>query len=263
MIPKIVHYCWLSDDPVPTELQKYMESWKKYLPDYEFVKWDFSRFSKNESKWVSDAFDNKRYAFAADYIRLYALYNYGGIYLDMDVEVTKPYGDMLKLNTMLGHENSKVNSLEVAAFGVERHSEWVKLCLNHYNQREFVNPDGSFNDQPLPGVVKNNLVENGYVIKEVKTVQEALNIGEKEIPVFPFDYFSPKNHTTGKVKRTENTYTIHHFSGSWQPLYQQREMKFWHSLGLRDMRILLRLHNFFKYGSIKSVPKKSRKNKIM
>lgn len=59
MIPKIVHYCWLSDDPVPTELQKYMESWKKYLPDYEFVKWDFSRFSKNESKWVSDAFDKK------------------------------------------------------------------------------------------------------------------------------------------------------------------------------------------------------------
>lgn len=263
MIPKIVHYCWLSDDPVPTELQKYMESWKKYLPDYEFVKWDFSRFSKNESKWVSDAFDKKKYAFAADYIRLYALYNYGGIYLDMDVEVTKPYGDMLKLNTMLGHENSKVNSLEVAAFGVERHSEWVKLCLNHYNQREFVNPDGSFNDQPLPGVINKCLLDNGYTLVEVESLEEALKVSGKTIPIFPYDFFSPKNHDTGRIKKTPNTYSIHHFAGSWLPLYQQREMRFWHALGIRDLRILLRIYNFFKYGSIKSVPIKSRKNKKM
>ena len=87
MISKIIHYCWLSNDPIPADLQKCMESWKKYLPDYEFMLWNFERFPKSQSKWVSDAFDNKKYAFAADYIRLYALYNYGGIYLDMDVEI--------------------------------------------------------------------------------------------------------------------------------------------------------------------------------
>ena len=99
MIPKIIHYCWLSDDPVPSDLQKYMRTWKEKLPDYEFMKWDFNRFDKQSSKWVAQAFDNKKYAFAADYIRLYALYNYGGIYLDMDVEVLKSYNPFLCLNT--------------------------------------------------------------------------------------------------------------------------------------------------------------------
>lgn len=263
MIPKIIHYCWLSDDPVPKALQEYMASWKKYLPDYEFMKWDFNRFPKNKSKWVSDAFDNKKYAFAADYIRLYALYNYGGIYLDMDVEITKPYGDMLQLRTMLGHENSKAHSLEVAAFGVEKNSEWVGMCLDHYNKREFVNSDGSFNDQPLPGVIKKCLLDNGYKIKEVSSLNEALKADGMEIPVFPYDFFSPKNHDTGKFKKTSNTYSIHHFAGSWLPTYQIKEMNFWHSLGIRDLRILLRIHNLFKYGSIKSVPKKSRENKKM
>ena len=87
MIPKIIHYCWLSNDPIPSNIQHYMDSWKKYLPDYEFIHWNFDKFDKSSSRWVSEAFDNKKYAFAADYIRLYALYHYGGIYLDMDVDV--------------------------------------------------------------------------------------------------------------------------------------------------------------------------------
>lgn len=82
MIPKIIHYCWLSGDEVPENLKKCMDSWKKIIPDYEFVKWDFTKFDKSSSAWVSEAFDNRKYAFACDYIRLYAVYNYGGIYLD-------------------------------------------------------------------------------------------------------------------------------------------------------------------------------------
>ena len=65
MIPKIIHYCWLSNDPVPSDLQKYMQTWKVKLPDYEFIKWDFKRFPKGKSKWVDQAFDKKKYAFAA------------------------------------------------------------------------------------------------------------------------------------------------------------------------------------------------------
>lgn len=256
MIPKIIHYCWLSNDTIPEQLQMCMESWKKYLPDYEFMLWNFERFPKSKSKWVMDAFDNKKYAFAADYIRLYALYNFGGIYLDMDVEVLKPYGNLLTLNTMLGYENFKTNSLEVAAFGVEPKSNWVKVCLDHYDERNFVNEDGSFNDQPLPGVIKYCLINNGYEIKSIKSLEEAQQCLGKIIPVFPCDYFSPKNHVTGKIEKTKNTFTIHHFSGSWEPLWQQVERKFWHKLGLRNYRILLRIHNLFLYGSIKSVPEK-------
>lgn len=263
MIPKIIHYCWLSNDPIPQNLQNYMESWKKYLPDYEFIHWNFDRFPKSQSKWVSAAFDNKKYAFAADYIRLYALYNYGGIYLDMDVEVLKPYGDFLNLSTMIGYENSKSQGLEVAAFGVEKNSPWIKMCLDHYDQRDFVNSDGSFNDQPLPGVIKHLLIKNDYNLVNVASLEEAVRVNGKAIPVFPMDFFSPKNHVTGKVERSNRSYTIHHFAGSWEPLWQQYEKKFWHSMGLRDMRIILRIKNLFKYGSIKSVPEKSRANKKM
>ena len=115
MIPKIIHYCWLSNDPIPDDLKSCMDSWKKYLPDYEFILWNFERFPKDKSKWVRDAFDNKKYAFAADYIRIYALYHYGGFYLDMDVEVVKPFDPYLCLVTMIGYENSKAKGLEVAA----------------------------------------------------------------------------------------------------------------------------------------------------
>lgn len=95
MIPKIIHYCWLSNDPIPEKLQEYMKSWKEKLPDYEFKLWNFDCFDINSSQWVKEAFEAKKYAFAADYIRLYAVYNYGGIYMDMDVEVIKSFNPLL------------------------------------------------------------------------------------------------------------------------------------------------------------------------
>ena len=94
MIPKIIHYCWLSGNPIPKNLEDCMKSWKKKLPDYKFMLWDFNRFDINSSIWVREAFNAKKYAFAADYIRLFALYNYGGIYMDMDVEVIKPFASI-------------------------------------------------------------------------------------------------------------------------------------------------------------------------
>lgn len=253
MIPKIIHYCWLSNDPIPTDLQKCMESWKKYLPDYEFILWNFDRFPKNKSKWVRDAFNNKKYAFAADYIRIYALYYYGGFYLDMDVEVVKSFEPFLELSTMIGYENSKNKGLEVAAFGVEKHSQWVKACLDYYDTREFINEDGSFNVQPLPGVIRRCLERTGFKLCDVNSLQEAKEIKKNtEMPVFPYEFFSPKNHVNGKIYRTSKTYSIHHFAGSWLPWYFRAEQKFWESIGLRDMRIILRCINLIKHGSIRS-----------
>ncbi|MFI3262672.1 MAG: hypothetical protein R3Y26_07165 [Rikenellaceae bacterium] len=68
MIPKIVHYCWLSGDPIPQTLKECMKSWKEKLPDYEFMLWDLKRFELEQSLWVKQAFEAKKYAFAADYI---------------------------------------------------------------------------------------------------------------------------------------------------------------------------------------------------
>lgn len=216
MIPKIIHYCWLSNDPIPEELQRYMESWKKYLHDYEFMKWDFNCFDKSSSIWVSDAFDNKKYAFAADYIRLFALYHYGGIYLDMDVEIVKPYSDkILNLKTMICWEKDG-SGLEVAAFGVEKSSQWIKKCLNYYENRPFLKEDGSFETKVLPQVIKDLLIRNNYELINVQSIEEGLTIeSESKLPILPNEFFSPKSYLTGKIHITEQTYSVHHFAGSW------------------------------------------------
>lgn len=231
MIPKIIHYCWLSDDPIPESLQNYMKTWKEKLPDYKFIRWSFDNFDKESSKWVSEAFDNKKYAFAADYIRLYSLYHYGGIYLDMDVEVLKPFDKFLSLKTMLCFENSNNGSLEVAAFGTEKGSKWVKDCLKRYKQRSFVKEDGSFDTKPLPTVIKEYLLENGYTIKKVTSIAEAkLLLDEKTLPVFPYHYFSPKSYLTGKMEISNETFAIHHFAGSWLTKWQRLKLKIHHVL---------------------------------
>lgn len=98
MIPKIIHYCWLSGDMYPDKIKKCINSWKKIMPDYEIMIWDLSRFDINSIVWTKQAYEKKKYAFASDYIRFYALYNYGGIYLDSDVEILRSFNDFLNLN---------------------------------------------------------------------------------------------------------------------------------------------------------------------
>ncbi|MDR1147828.1 MAG: glycosyl transferase, partial [Spirochaetaceae bacterium] len=117
MIPKIIHYCWLSNDPIPENYERCMATWKAKLPDYEFILWDTARFDMNSVLWVKQAFDVKLYACAADYIRLYAVYSRGGIYLDMDMEVVKPFDELLKADTMLAYENNVNHNIEAGCFG--------------------------------------------------------------------------------------------------------------------------------------------------
>lgn len=245
MIPKIIHYCWLSNDPIPNDLQKYISTWKKVLYDYEFMKWDFNRFPKISSDWVSDAFDNKKYAFAADYIRLYAVYTYGGIYLDMDVEVLKKFDDFLKLKTMLCWQN-QWPGLELAAFGAEKGSKWIKDCLDFYDHRHFIKADGSFNIKPIPSLVEEYLGRCGYNFKKVTSVQEAIIIEQNPlmIPVFSYDYFSPKSYKNERLMITDNSVCIHQFAGSWlskAPWYSKLEKKFWNKLGLYNKDIIKKM----------------------
>ena len=189
MIPKIIHYCWLSNDPIPADLLKYIDTWKEKLPDYKIMKWDFSVFEKSSSAWVSQAFDNKKYAFAADFIRLYAVYHYGGIYLDSDVEVLKSFDPYLQLPTMIGWQYNK-DGLEVAAFGAEKEQAWIGDCLDYYKDRTFVKSDGSFDQKTLPLIVEDVLKSHHYQLIDVHNIQEAEEVkGEKDIPVFTTDYF--------------------------------------------------------------------------
>ena len=104
MIPKVIHFCWLSGDKYPSKIRYCINSWKEKLPDYEIRLWDLSRFDIDSSVWCKEAFEMKKYAFAADYIRCYALYKEGGIYLDSDVELLRSFDDLLHLPYFIGEE---------------------------------------------------------------------------------------------------------------------------------------------------------------
>lgn len=244
-IPKLIHYCWLSDDPVPQELQKYMKTWKMQLTDYDFIKWDFSRFDVNTSPWVKEAFENKKYAFAADYIRMYALYNYGGIYLDMDVEVLKPFDDLLHLDYFISYENNAEKTPEVAAFGACKGCDWIGIVLSYYENRHFIKEDGTLDCFPLPKITKKILTDNGYSFTNIGSVSNLESkCDDKEIAILPFDYFSPKSYSTGKLKITSNTYSIHQFSGTWKPWEERLEHKLWLALGLKNHAIMRRFNQW-------------------
>lgn len=208
MIPKIIHYCWLSNDPVPSDLQKYMESWKVQLPDYEFIKWDFSKFNKESSVWVSEAYDNKKYAFACDYIRLFALYNYGGIYMDMDIEVLRPFDDLLQHKYMIAKERPDQMWIEAGCFGSEKGNPFLEKCLEYYKDKHFVNDNGGIEDTPLPRIMAKIYSDNGYDFK-----------------LYDWHTFTNKSYTTGEINIEENSYAIHHFAGSWKSKEEQEVIK--------------------------------------
>lgn len=248
MIPKIIHYCWLSNDPIPDSLKKYMESWKKYLPDYKIIHWNFDRFNKESSLWVKQAFENKKYAFAADYIRLYAIYHYGGIYLDMDVEVLQSFDKFLKLQTMICWQKD-VGGLEVAAFGAEKGSLWVKDCLDYYINRPFIKENGTLDMRTLPSITEGELKKKNYQLINVNSLQEAINITSPyKIPVFPCEFFSPKSYKTFKIETNSNSTCIHHFAGTWVevPRYERIEKHFWEYLGLRNPNLIRKIVWLFK-----------------
>ena len=215
MIPKIIHYCWLSGDAYPDKIQKYINSWKERLPDYEIMLWDRERSMKCGSQWLDEAFEQRKYAFAADYVRFYALYHYGGIYLDSDVEVLKKFDDLLNLPYFIGFDS--FGYFEAAVVGSESNNPWIKLCLDYYTNKHFLLPDGTLDTTPLPGIMY-KLISGKYKITPIPH-DGFIYTFDSALYVYPYVYFSPKRHDTGFIRAANCTYTIHHYSMSWIPLH--------------------------------------------
>lgn len=208
-IPKIIHYCWLSGEPYPELVRRCMQSWKEKLPDYEFVLWDMNRFDIHSVPWVEQACETKKWAPASDYIRLYALYSYGGVYLDSDVEIVRSFDDLLNRSYFFGREHTpdkteNRDSIEAAVFGCEKGNQIIKEALDYFATHDYLDKNGVLDPMTLPTLLS-------LVIK-----------GRSDIEVFPMDYFSPKNTRTLELQITKNTYGIHHFNGSWHSLAQQK-----------------------------------------
>ncbi len=245
-IPKIIHYCWLSKDPLPTNIKKCMSTWKVMLPDYDFILWDLNNSEINSNQWVLDAFNNKKYAFAADYIRLYAVYNYGGIYLDTDVEVIKSFDELLHLPYFIGSEGN--DNIEAGVIGAEKKSKWVGDCLLHYKNRSFVLEDGTFDMLTLPKILKNQ-IQKHHTIQFIISFKDFEAFSESQICVLPHDFFCTKFQMDGKIIITNNTYCIHHFAMSWIPFRQKWKnsfkMKLMNWFGSERIQYLINL--FKKY----------------
>lgn len=157
MIPKVIHYCWLSGDRKPQLVRKCMKSWRKLLPDYEIKCWDKNSFDINSIPFVKEAVEKKKWAFAADYIRLYALYTEGGVYLDSDVEVFKRFDYLLSRSFFTGLETrDRAHSEffpESAIMGAEKGHEFIRLCMEAYQERHFILLDGTCDMTPIPTIM--------------------------------------------------------------------------------------------------------------
>lgn len=230
-IPKIIHYCWLSGEAYPELIQKCMDSWKEVLSDYEFVCWDTKKFDVNSCVYTKEAFEAKKYAFVSDYIRLYALYNYGGIYLDTDIEVLKKFDPLLNNRAFTCFENSY--SVAAWIFGSEKGNPIFKEFLDHYEGRKFLLPNGECDLTPNPYPITKTCIGHGLQLKNVN--QELDNI-----TVFTEDYFCPYDHISRQMNITDNTYCIHYFNAAWfsekkKKRFEQRrniEQKFGKKIGL-------------------------------
>lgn len=214
MIPKIIHFCWLSGDPYPKLVKKCIASWKKVLPDYEIMLWDRNRFDIESCQWVKQAFIARKYAFAADYIRCYALYNYGGIYLDSDVEVLKSFDNYLHLPYFLGYE-SGTHSIEAAVMGAEKGFPFLKSLIEYYDHSSFEMSEGA-SHLAIPDVMDMLIQRDGIEVKEISKIKDFdLNIDISTLQLFRSDFFSPIPYCGGKTYFSTNTNCIHHFQLSW------------------------------------------------
>ena len=170
MIPKIIHWCWVGPDSPPPFIKKCVASWKKYMPDYEIRLWDRNSFDMKSVPYVKEAFEAKKWAFVADYIRLYALYHYGGIYLDSDVMVYKSFDPFLNLDFFSGQDVYKtmnVWGVEAAILGaIPKHSIIGELIEYYNNYQVTFNNNGVPNLFSIPPIISKVLEPLGYQYKD-------------------------------------------------------------------------------------------------
>lgn len=238
MIPKKIHYCWFGKGKMPELALKCIESWRVNLPDYELKEWNENSFDINSNFYVKEAYESRKFAFVTDYVRLYALYTEGGIYMDTDVEMLKNLDSFLDLPAFSGFEDNM--HIPTGIMAAEKGSIWAKWQLEYYSGRHFLLPDGTLDLTTNVDIIGGLMEEKGFILKN------GLYNFQNIITIFPKDYFCPKSHTTGKIELTENTYTIHHFAGSWKSSSDRLKRRIVHLIGVKTVHRLKLLINLFR-----------------
>ena len=219
-IPKIIHYCWFGGNSLPGSAIKCINSWKRYFPDYEIKEWNESNYNVRKIAYIAQAYDARKYAFVSDYARFDILYHEGGLYFDTDVEVIKPFDDILNNGAFMGCE---IDGLDInvgccvnpglgiaAAPGLGLYRE----VLDFYATQQFLMNDGTLNTETVVTKITKLLKEHG--LKNEKGIQFV-----DGITIYPKEYFNPLNNNTGELDITPNTHSIHWYSMSWMSSTQK------------------------------------------
>ncbi len=202
---KILHYCWFGGNPLPESAKRYMETWKKFCPDYEIKRWDESNFDVNSVPFVAEAYAAKKWAFVSDYVRTYALYHEGGLYVDTDVEFVKGIDDLTGTSFM-GFELPDIVNPGLILYAVTPREAFYEEILKRYESLHFSAEE--MRDLTSPKIFTKLLTERGLRLDG--TLQ---HVGD--VTVYPMEYFQPMGVKWKEVSATPNTRSIHHYNASW------------------------------------------------
>lgn len=223
-IPKKIHYVWVGGAAKPEAMLECIASWEKYCPDYEIIEWNESNFDLDRYPVVKKALAQRNWAFVSDVIRLWAIYNYGGIYFDTDVEVVRPLDGLLVYDAFLAYE-SKYWFASATCGGARGH-EFFKECLARYETESEIN----FSANPL---AVHNLSATAKRLYGIKTNGKTAVL-DNNIALLAVDYFSPLDYMSKRLKITDNTYAVHRFATTWH----SKSQKFWAGFAKRCRRIM-------------------------
>lgn len=214
-IPKVIHYCWFGGNPKPPLIKKCMQSWSSVLPEYKIIEWNENNFDITENQYIREAYENRKWAFVTDYVRLKVLYEYGGIYLDSDVEVLKPIDKFLNDECFSGFESKDM--VPTAIMGSVKGAAFMKELLSYYDNKSFVNEDGSFDMTANTITITDKCEKKGLKLNGKKQTVEGFVL-------YPQKYFCPNSPARIFNKKPIGAYTIHHSMGSWgdNPKYTRR-----------------------------------------
>lgn len=205
MIPKVIHYCWFGRKPKPKLAEKCIASWKKYCPDYEITEWNEDNFDVNQYAYTKFCYDNKLWAYLSDFVRLEVVFNHGGIYFDTDVEVIRTFDDLLKYDAFYGFENAS-NLASGLGFGAVKNHRSLEMMRNAYLAME---PDqgGKYTMVGCPRLNTDALKKYGITVNG----QEQC-VGN--VKILPVECLNPYDDATGRLNKTDKTYSIHWFAKS-------------------------------------------------
>lgn len=206
-IPKVIHYCWFGGGEIPKKNKEWMDTWKRYCPDYEIIEWNESNYDYKKNEYMYKAYKALKWGFVTDYARLDIIYNYGGIYLDTDVEIIKNLDDLLYQDAFAGVDATMNVSLGLG-FGAIPEFQMIKELRDLYDEIDFILPEGKLNLTAIPTLQRPYFQKRGYLCNGEYQVLDGLTI-------YPEKVLSGKCDFTNRILPTEKTYAIHHYDGSW------------------------------------------------